>query len=268
VSLPALIWLVLRDLQERFPRFRAALGKTLLGASVALVVAQLFTWNYGESLMRFWSSSRMRGAVNTMFYKTTCRIEDDRGGVPRLAIQADDLGLLKPRMIPNLRLDNFRVTPSPLNSQFSAWSELRIEKAADGFYALADGKALFKKEDRVVDGIFFAYLDAADHWEIFRVAHVSALPLSLGRVFEKDLEFTYDGPGEEVFSDFHTRFNLQDLPRGVCKLTAWAYDYTKRHVQMIPGAYEVDTVNGTVRPLGTEVWTADLAGHVKPADEH
>ena len=258
VALPVLLWTIGRDLAERFPAARQVIGKLLLGAGAVFVIASLGSWHYGERMMGVWSESRMQGAVNTMFYKTSCPVEHDYAGLPELARKADDLGLLKPPMLKNLRLDQFKASSGPLNADFSKWSSLIIEKADDGLYGIADGHAILRKPNkqaRVVDGIFLTRQDAADgHWEIFQVAQAAALPFYLYDKFQKDLEWTAAPTVgvRESLSSFHARFKLDAIPKGVLKIAAWAYDYHTRRVAIIPGIYELDTVNGTVKTLGPD----------------
>src|SRR5205823_2375782 len=70
----------------------------------------------------------------------------------------------------------------------------------------------------------------------------------------KDLEYTYAAPSGVLasLSSFRANFKVEALPKGVVKLAAWACDLRERKVYLIPGFYEVDTVDGTVKDLGKD----------------
>jgi len=71
------------------------------------VVTQYVGWNYGERLMGNLSASRRHCATCVMFYKTKCPAEGDIDPNVPLANRAPtSLGMLKPAMLENLRLDN------------------------------------------------------------------------------------------------------------------------------------------------------------------
>jgi hypothetical protein len=265
LSLPVLVWMIGHEIQGRIPKLSPLVSRVLMASGMALVCLHVLAWNYGERLVSVWSSARIRGAVSTMFYRTACPVENGFGDLPELGVIADDLGLLKPPMLKNLRLDNFPATPSPLNEQYAALSSLLIEKEEDGFHAVANGHAILKRYRRVVDGIFFTYRAADGHWEIFHVTHVNGLPLYLEDTYVRDLDGNFEPPNgmTESLSAFEAHFKLDELPKGVTKVAAWAYDYDTRRVSLIPGIFEVDTTQGTAKPLGHAPVTADLGNDLK-----
>jgi hypothetical protein len=67
----------------------------------------------------------------------------------------------------------------------------------------------------------------------------------------------------ESLAAFEARFKLDDLPKGVLKLAAWACDYRAQSVYLIPGFYEVDTANGTVKDVGTKPASISFDSYVK-----
>lgn len=254
ISLPSLIWISGNDLRQRHPRLAPGIARTFAAAGAVLIMLELAAWSYGETMMDYWASSRLRGATNLMFYKTGCPLEQDKLGFHDLAKKADDLGLLNPAMLQNSRLDNFRLARSPLNPVFSAWTSLKMEPSAKGLQGVVAGHAVLKKEWRVPDGVFLSYQDRSDgHWQVFHVTQVTALPLYLEGSYSKDLEYTFF-PEEglrESLSSFDARFNVSELPgAGVFTVAAWAFDYRARRVALIPGVFEVDTANGSVKSLG------------------
>lgn len=266
VSVAVLIWMIAEDLKSRLPRLGAALSRLLLVAGVALAMLELASWNYGESMMEAWSSSRKRSASAALFFRTGCPIE---GCYPDWAMPdcllADDLHLLHPPMLRNLRLDNFSAWPSPLNETYATWSSLRIEKVGEALHGLAAGRAIHKNKSRVVDAVLLAYKADDGHWEIFHVTEVNALPLYLHRVVVRDLEFMHPPPGElyEGLSAFKADFKLDEIPPGRRTLAAWAYDYDSRRISWIPGAFELDTASGAVTPLGNGPDAVQLADFVR-----
>jgi hypothetical protein len=263
IALPALVWLIARDLGGRFPQFQPVIRQALLASVVVVFFCQAANWSYGVGMMDMWSSSRLRAAVNMMFYKTKCPLEHDIDALPDLARLADDLGLLSPPMLRNTRLDHFHLAPHPLNPIFADWTSLRVEKEDDGLHLESDGCARLQKHPRVADGVFLTYQAPEDgHWEIFRVAQVTGMPLYLSASLRKDLEYTYSPPVgvRESLSSFSAKFKMDDLPQGVIKVAAWACDYREQKVYLIPGFYEVDTINGTVKDLGKKSGAINFTG--------
>jgi len=258
--LPVLVWMVGRDVMERHPRTRPVLRDVLLVVGVVFLTVQINSWHYGSRFMEMWESARLRAAANTLFYNTGCPIDYDYAGVPRLAQMANDLGILKPSMLKNRRLDNFRTHPRPLNESFACWDSLAIVHTKDGPKAEAVGCAIFKQYARVPDAILLTWFDPRDrHWEIFRVTHATAMPLYLEGMFSYDIEFAYP-PAKGVrenLSEFNSQFSLEELPEGVHKVAAWAYDHNTRTVSLIPGYYEVDREKAVVTELGKN---ADVVG--------
>lgn len=272
LAVPALTFILWREWRQRRPAWQPALDRLVLAGGVALAVAQIIGWNYGERLMENLSASRRHIATSILFYKTGCPVEGDIDPNPELAKKADDLHMLKPPMLANLRLDNFLTNSTPLQSRFAQWRFLRLEKTPEGFNGLVDGVALLRKRGRVADGVFLTWFDPSDkHWEIFHVTNVTAFPFYLREAYAKDLEYT-DYPGSSVqdaLTHFEATFKLADLAKtlpkelnGVAKVAAWAYDQTGGDIALIPGAFEVDVVKGTVKPLGETKEAVDFDDYV------
>jgi hypothetical protein len=269
VALPVLCWIIAEDLAKRFPALRSRIQTVLLILGVALVMDRIVAWTYGERMMEMWSSSRLREAVNMRFEKLeengVCGLEYDFLGDSMRAAIADDLGLLKPPMLKDTRLENFRVLMSPVNRSFGGWTTLRVEKADDGLYLLGEGFARLKMQGRVADGVFLTVRTPDQGWNIFRVAQVNTMPLHLLEMLRKDLEYTfYSSQGlAESLARFDARFKISDLPKGKVTLAAWACDYRANSVMLIPEFYEVDTEAGTVKSLGDDPSVIDLQGYVQ-----
>jgi hypothetical protein len=247
------------------------MGQALLASGVVLACWEQIPWQHGEAMMEYWSSSRLRATVCTLFYKTKLadqtpdQIEIDYANVPRLARLADDLGLLKQPMLKNTRLDNFKIARSEMNDDYALWRSFDVQQSTAGPIAIAQGNAILRKSHRVADGIFFTWQTDDGHWEIFHVTQVNAMPLYLDAVYEKDFEFNYAptiGPRESL-SSFTATISFSELPPGVHRIAAWACDYRSHEVALIPGYYSVDTATQSIKPLGLK---ADAAGITIPAE--
>jgi hypothetical protein len=272
LAVPALAFTLWHEWRLRRPDWRSALDRVTLAVGVALAVSQIIGWNYGERLMENLSASRRHIATSILFYKTDCPVEGDIDPNPELARKADDLGMLKPPMLKNLRLDNFLTNSAPLQSRFAQWKSLRLEKTPGGLNGLVDGVALLRKRGRVADGVLLTWFDPSDkHWEIFHVTNVTAFPFYLREAYVKDLEYT-DYPGtsvQDALTHFEATFKLADLAKklpkelnGVVKVAAWAYDQTGGDIALVPGAFQVDVVNGTVKSLGESKEAVDFEEYV------
>ena len=255
ISLPVVIWLIAEDLRSRRPGLAPALGRFLTGAGVAMVMLDLASWSFGSQMMGVWSSSRKRGAASTLFYKTNVKVENDYPDRPDLAKPADDMGLLRPPMVKNSRLDNFHMMHTPMNDNQAQWTGLHLETTPDGVVAHAEGYAEHKAHERVADGIFLCYQEKDGHWEIFHATNVLGLPLFVAGHFLRDLEFNHSPVGNlaDSLRTFQAKFNVSELPKGAWKLMACAYDYDSNRVSIIPGTFLIDTEQGKVTHLEDEV---------------
>jgi hypothetical protein len=196
----------------------------------------------------------------------------------KLATRADNLHMLKPAMLTDLRLDQFLTASAPLSDKYAKWTALHLEKTGDGFTGYVDGFAHLHKRDRVADGIFLTWYDPQDkHFEIFHVTNVTSMPGYLRDQYVKDLEYT-DFPGTNLLdslSHFEATFKIGGairegeskvrLPtdKGPLKVAAWAYDQTGGDVALIPGVFEVDPVSGTVKRMDDDRAAVDFDDYVK-----
>ena len=264
IALTVLAWLIARDMERP-----AAMKRFLSIGGIVLLGLQTLSYAHGCRLMEMWESTRLRGATNTLFYKTIYQVDDAVPANRKLAKTADDLGLLKPAMLKNQRLDNFNISDLPLTKTSASWLNLVVERAnepgsnpaavhpelnkereTNGYLS---GFAYLPNRKRVADGVFFTWKDPKDqHWEIFQVGQVESLPLYLRNSLGRDLQFVHVPGGDidgEAFGAFHASFQLSHLPPGTFELAAWAFDYKRWEVYRIVGSFELDTVHGTVKTL-------------------
>ncbi len=245
VALIALAWLIARDWLDQRQRGHPAVNRILPAAATVLFGLQLLSWVHGWRLMEVWESSRLRGAVNTMFFKSLPQLEDVVPGNRDLARRADDLGLLKPPMLQDRMLDRFRRVPKMLSGNTARLVRLDIEVNDEGYHIVARGFACLASRERVADGVFLTRrLPKEGRWEILQVAQITGMPLYLLETFSKDAQFAHvpsNDKGQEGFAGFSGRCHLDQLPKGVHDIMAWAYDARRRLVYPMIGFFELDT---------------------------
>ncbi len=269
VSLAVLVWIILRELRRTNPRWRKHVVQAMAAAGFVLVMLQGISWAHGIRMMALWESSRLRGAANTLFYRTIWNTEGDIAANRKLARRADDLKLLNPPMLTNTRLDNFKLVPELLGQTTGQFRELTLERTQDGegketnaVFGLARGFASLPARERVADAILFTYrLPKDGSWEIFHVAQVMALPLYMLQTLSRDMQFIHL-PGahlaEEGVAGFEARFDLRQLPPGEYDIMAWAYDHREGKVYPMTGYFKLNSVNGRVKKLGSDPGSVHL----------
>ncbi|MGI8604003.1 MAG: hypothetical protein ACR2OZ_13575 [Verrucomicrobiales bacterium] len=103
-------WLRSRHSARREPLAAGA------GAAVAVFLTwQWVLWVHGAAMMNVWESARLRGAAHTLFFKLRDRVDlkGEVAGMTPLARRMDDLGLLRPPMLTDTNLNQFRVSRNP-----------------------------------------------------------------------------------------------------------------------------------------------------------
>jgi hypothetical protein len=270
VALAVLLWMIARDIKRRHPLVRKRAMQTAVGFAVALLMLQAISWAHGWRMMAVWSSSRLRGAANTLFYNTIFQVEGDIAANRSYARKANELNLLDPPMLKNTRLDNFRVSPQALNVNTAQLSELTVEEIYENDDSdvkrpimVARGYASLPVRTRVADAVIFTRRVPSDgHWEIFHVAQVAALPLYLVETISRDMQFIHL-PGNHLAQEgvgrFEARFDpAQHLPPGEHIIAAWALDYRQQLVYPISGYFSVETTKAHVKKLGSDPKSAKL----------
>ena len=256
IALGVIVWMVARELRQRRPKWNKAVLETVTAGAYMLVVVQVVAWTYGWRMMGVWESSRLRGAANTQFFKSVYQAEGDIAGNRDLARKADDLGLLKPPMLTNKRLDNFSLIPKLLNQNTALFKSCNYQASDDGGKVLVEGYACLPNRTRVADAILFTYKDRTDgHWEIFHVCQVRGMPLYLVDLMARDLQFVHTPPGplgQEGLAGFEGSFSLDQLPPGEHRIMAWTLDYATQRVYPMIGYFEIDTTKTRVKKLGSD----------------
>ena len=262
VSLIVVVWIILRELRKINPKWRKRVVQAMAAAAFTLVSLQAISWAHGMRMMAVWESSRLRGAANTLFYRTVWNTEGDIAANRKLARRADELGLLNPPMLTNTRLDNFKLVPELLGATTGQFRTLSLEKVQDKegepevIFGIARGFASLPARERVADAILFTYrLPKDGSWEIFHVAQVMALPLYMLQTLSRDMQFIHL-PGahlaEEGVAGFEARFDLRQLPPGEYDIMAWAYDHRERKVFPMTGYFRLNSLHGRVKKLGSD----------------
>jgi hypothetical protein len=277
VALVVLLWVIAHDVKHRYPSIAKRATQATLGFAVALLMLQCVSWAHGCRMMAVWGSSRLRGAANTLFYNTIFHLEGDIAANRTYARRANELGLLKPPMLKNTRLDNFTISPQPLNVNTAQFSELTVEEVYESEesdvkkpFMVARGYASLPARARVADAVIFTRIDPSDgHWEIFHVAQVAGLPLYLIETISRDMQFIHL-PGshfaQEGVGAFEARFDpVQHLPPGEHVISAWALDYRQQVVYPMSGYFSVETTRAHVKKLGADLKSAKLQKYLDNA---
>lgn len=258
VALIALAWIIAHD---RLGKNREKSGPGLRwvqrGGMVLLTVL-LLSWAQGWRLMEMWHSSRLRGAVNARFYNVLYQVEDAVPANRDHARRAEKLGLMKPPMLTDLRLSNFRAVPLLLSSNTASFRSLEIvPDEKEGHRAMVKGFACLRGRERVADGVFFTRRIPEDgSWHIFHVVQVSGLPFYLMETLNKDTQFVHVPSGnlaQDALAGFSGSFSLSQVPAGVHDIMAWAYDAQEDSVYPMTAYYQLDTRGPAprVKKLGT-----------------
>ena len=258
VSLLALAWIIARDRLQRRPESQRVTERLTLGAAMVLLPVQVLSWSHGWRLMEMWQSSRVRGAVNTRFFKIPMNLEDVVPANRDLARRANDLGLLDPPMLQDGMLDHFKRVPKVLSSNIAQFQGVQIEVDDDGYTGVLSGFACLPSRKRVADGVFFTRrIPKTGRWEIFHVGQVTGMPLFYLDTLAKDAQFTHI-PGSNIakegLASFACRFSLDQLPKAANQIMAWAHDARRGTVYPMGNYFILDTrgERPRVKRLGTD----------------
>jgi hypothetical protein len=226
-------------------------GRVFTGSAIAgTVLLMLFLngWIHGAQIMRTWESSRLRGAASTLFFNVLEVEGNITPNRPRAA-QMNALGLLKPPMLKDLRLENFAISGSKLGRSTGCLQRLITSDNK----LLAHGFAFLPGRGRVADAILFAYRDERESWTIFHVTQVRQMPIYLDAALDRDLRFThvpdYSKRLAESLATFTGTFDSGKLPPGRREIRAFALDYKKQTVLPMDGRFIVDPATREVKEL-------------------
>jgi hypothetical protein len=256
ISLCAMAWIISSDLLQRHAAWKPRIEKGLFAGGFVLAALLALSWVQGARLMDSWSSARLRMATNTMFFKIHFLdngpdIEGNIAANFRRARGLDDIHVLKPAMLTDNRLNNFKISKSALNKNSAQWENLTVD--AQKLTARATGYAALGGRKRVADGVLFTY-KAGKEWRVFHVGQVSSMPLFMDKTLGRDLQNIHT-PGNnagENFAAFTAEFKLDRLPPGVHDVAAWAFDYREQTAYPIVGAFRLDTEKKTAMALPVE----------------
>ena len=254
VSLIALGWLIFR---EASPERRERFGKLRVIAATTLTVILCINWIHGRFMMETWSSSRLRAAANTQFFKLSnpenpflFNPTSELASNQQYAERLDDLGLITPRMLTQPRLDQFDSHKRGTSSNTSNLDNIRVLKDNNSkrTLLLATGEAALPGRERVADAIIFARRNPEidnDPWVIFHVGQVTQMPIGLSYTMGRDLRFLFL-PMQEMSSGL-SMFSLEIPLTALAKdektyvVTAYAFDFKRQRMIPMEGLFRVNT---------------------------
>ena len=242
-----LVFLVGRDLilTKKIPDSRAhAAGAALLASMIVLIV---MAWVYGARQMNAWWSSRLRDASCNLFARALpdSSIHGPLTGNLNLAMRMDDIGLLRPPMLKDARLDNFRIRPTGLSIR---WGELEEVRSLGAGKLEAQGFAFLQHRTRVADAILLTFQDDTGHWIIFGVGQAEDRPLYLQSVLDIDGQYLHqpDRSKRRAYGGFRFKFDVPQFPSGERLIAAWALDFPSQSVHRIFGQFHARADTGGI----------------------
>ena len=257
VAVVVLVFLIIQEMERRFPDWHNALLATRTGLLGAFIMILTFGWIYGLAQADAWWSSRLRDATCNLFARVLPPddIEGPITGNLKFARRMDDLGLLHPPMLRDCRLSNFRVSDKKISARTGRVDA--VEPVGHGKFE-AEGFAFLPGHERVADGIFLTYLNDKKEWMIFSVGQVKELPKYLNKVIEVDMQYLHQPyrSFRHVYGAFNTRFNLENIPAGRWEMGVWAFDFKKRCAWRLPGRYRIETQTHRIVEFGNEATPA------------
>ena len=226
-----LIYLIAHEFWQRRESWRNGLLSAQAGLLGAYVVVLAGGWSYGFQHAEMWWSSRLRDATSQLLGRVLPygQLQGPVTGNLKFAQRMDDIGLLKPKMLRNLRLDNFEIKKTALIRHTAELDE--ITKLPNGML-LAEGNAYISGQARVADGVLLTYKDEKGDWIIFYLAQVTQAPLYLRNVLSVDAQFIHQ-PFKSLhkgYAYFTAKFDAAVLPRKDCEIAAWTVDFKKNSV--------------------------------------
>lgn len=248
VALTVLMRLKYGQIMQRHPEWLLRARQVAIVLATSLTLLVLNGWIHGVKIMDVWESARLRGAASRMFF----RLLEVEGAVapnrPR-AVQMDELGLLDPPMLRNLRLDNFKVSGEKMNRATARLDNVRMIEnkiAVSGLGALHGRR-------RAADAVLLAYRNDEGDWIIYHVTQVHQMPLYLDKSLDRDLRFTYVPDMSKRLAESLTWFDgiaeIGRLPKGRHEIRAWMLDYRRQTVYPTEGRFVLDTQTREIRHL-------------------
>ena len=193
---------------------------SLLAATVALLILQWQSFNYGIAKTKEWYGYRLNGKTCLAFInfveKKQCiaaNLIDKYSFVPPVANQLNSIGLLKPGLVMDRNIEKIAASTSdkPKYGSFDG-----IKKLDNGSY-LANGWAILPHRKEQADGIVFTYEDWLGKPIIFDLFLPSGTPREAVAKMLKNPAYLESG--------WYGKFTNSLLPgEEVLKISAWAYD--------------------------------------------
>lgn len=254
LALLALVWQFARHVADRKPELRNRLcqgGFVAGGLFLGLIV---LNWLHGATMMNTWASSRLRGAANTQFFKihqpNLLNAECELCANDQSAGRLDDLGLLTPPMVKSTKLTEFDIAREELSTSTAQLENLRplMDDTPPKFRILAEGYASLPQHERVADALLFATRvedSGKAEWQIFHVAQIRAMPLTLRESLGRDMRFIFQEDHDlgHSLTHFAVEFHVDALPPGQKEYLVglWALDYRKQKAYPVRGRFRLNT---------------------------
>ena len=251
VAVIVLICILVPEWSRRISANEERVRMAQAGVFGGFVVLLLCGWGYGLKQMEAWNSSRLRDATCQIFGKALDHrdIDGPTTGNLEFAQRMDDIGLLRPAMLKNRQLKNFSVSENPLSTRTA---RVDVMETSGHRKFETEGFAFLPGHDRVADGIFLTYRDAANDWIIFAVGQVKEQPMYLNRFLSVDMQFLHQPykSFRHTYGAFNVRFDIDNIPPGRWEIAVWAFDFRKQTARRISGKYRLDTARAQIVEFG------------------
>lgn len=261
-----LTWILVGHFRQHFPSRQIALNQFIKTATAVFITTLVINWSHGRFMMETWSSSRLRAAANTQFFKLNdmnnsflVNRATELCSNKVYAKRLDDIGLLNPPMVTSDRLDQFKLRSRTLSSNTANLEQMRLLKdsSTGRQWILAEGEGGLGGRKRVADAIVFAKRDPdvpQDPWTIFHIGQITQLPLGLSSSLGRDMRFLFL-PAQEL-SQVLTKFGLE-IPLGALPkndktyvVTAYAFDFLRQEMFPMEGIFRVNLSVPSVVKIG------------------
>ena len=208
-----------------------SLGMALSGAFLMLLATQ---WIYGAQNMKLWAQCRWQGRALLMFAKVHPNsdalgpVAGDGGYVRPLALRMQQLGLMSPPLLPDLKLKNFQIVNQELPLQRAGFQSLELKP--DGVTMVANGYSELPSQ-RPADLVLFTTGKNTDEATIFALGLLESVPRFWYDATKKDREFlAIPNFTQEWTARWAGPLAVISKPKPDDHIQAWALDASRSRV--------------------------------------
>lgn len=207
-------------------------GRLWRGAGLVVTILLVMNWAYGSRVMSEWSSARGRALAGTLFLNVlpVTGLEDNVASLKRWANQLNDHGFLRPALLKNLRLDQFKIRPlKPLPPPTATVARNRVTSLA--WRRLPDGRLVLHTEgvarlttERTADMILMTWRNADSPVPLISGVHLpDGPPFWLYKTSQIDWMYVHHRFGriQDSFATFSWDAPVDKLPEGEINLQVW-----------------------------------------------